>query len=214
MPECEVDIIKKEKGVFRRFNCLNCNKESIQKRQRTRPVRYCSSQCKSDYLIKNNKINKVCIICNSKYSVDFKTAKKSVSCSKICYEKHRGNLKIGECKYCGNDVFGRQTTNRRKDYLFCSKICCGRFKVKTIEPSPYSKKLYWNRIKNKEKICCEFCNIKDIHILTIHHVDENRNNNSLDNLQLLCYNCHYKIHHKESLTLTNYIENLKQIFEY
>lgn len=207
-------ILKKEKGVFRRFNCLYCKKESIQIRQRTRPKVFCNSYCRNKALSENNKVNKICVICKKDYSVDFKSAKKSVSCSKKCYEKYRGGLKIADCMYCGKDVLGRQTSNRRKDFIFCSKSCHGRFKIRLKEPKSYSRKVYWNKIKNKEKICCDLCNITDIHILTIHHIDENRKNNSLDNLQLLCYNCHYKIHHEQSSTLTNYINYVKEVFNY
>jgi 5-methylcytosine-specific restriction endonuclease McrA len=39
---------------------------------------------------------------------------------------------------------------------------------------------------------CATCN--KIQDLQIHHVDENPANNGLDNLELLCYRCHKKIH--------------------
>ena len=39
---------------------------------------------------------------------------------------------------------------------------------------------------------CTTCN--KIEDLQIHHIDENPSNNELDNLELLCYRCHKKIH--------------------
>ena len=39
---------------------------------------------------------------------------------------------------------------------------------------------------------CSTCN--KIEDLQIHHIDENPSNNELDNLKLLCYRCHKKVH--------------------
>ena len=40
---------------------------------------------------------------------------------------------------------------------------------------------------------CEKCGIK--RPLLVHHKDNNKLNNNPDNLQVLCYNCHYLIHY-------------------
>jgi hypothetical protein len=44
---------------------------------------------------------------------------------------------------------------------------------------------------------CERCGLTDERLLTVHHLDEDRTNNRLDNLSWLCPNCHYLIHHFE-----------------
>nr|DAX47287.1 MAG TPA: NinG recombination protein [Caudoviricetes sp.] len=53
------------------------------------------------------------------------------------------------------------------------------------------KKLYKNGLKDK---VCEMCGIRDWNgrelVFELHHIDGNRNNNSLDNLMILCPNCH------------------------
>lgn len=42
---------------------------------------------------------------------------------------------------------------------------------------------------------CEECGFdKCIEILQVHHIDKNRYNNALDNLQVLCRNCHAMKH--------------------
>lgn len=45
-----------------------------------------------------------------------------------------------------------------------------------------------------KKLKCEICNIENWQgkplKLQIHHIDGNRNNNDLENLQILCPNCH------------------------
>ncbi len=49
-------------------------------------------------------------------------------------------------------------------------------------------------IRSNVKKRCLRCAIKDIRLLSVHHIDENRHNNKLENLAWLCYNCHFLIH--------------------
>ena len=57
--------------------------------------------------------------------------------------------------------------------------------------------LYWNilRLANRHVDRCQLCN-SQYHI-TVHHKNENPFDNSLENLQVLCWNCHKKIHRSE-----------------
>jgi len=59
--------------------------------------------------------------------------------------------------------------------------------------STYRKAL----LKSEKERRCEKCGIEDIRILTAHHIDKNRNNNKIGNLQWLCMNCHH-IEHKHN----------------
>lgn len=87
--------------------------------------------------------------------------------------------------YVGNmGLKGKKISNKRKsatEYL-------GN---KNVGTSKLRKKLIEDGIKKNE---CEICGIdnwlgNEI-TLELHHVDGNRFNNSLDNLQILCPNCH------------------------
>lgn len=42
---------------------------------------------------------------------------------------------------------------------------------------------------------CERCNYLKIEILQVHHKDRDRNNNDLENLELICPNCHFEEHY-------------------
>jgi 5-methylcytosine-specific restriction endonuclease McrA len=45
---------------------------------------------------------------------------------------------------------------------------------------------------------CERCGYNRIEILQVHHKDKNSKNNILDNLELICPNCHFEEHYLES----------------
>lgn len=57
-----------------------------------------------------------------------------------------------------------------------------------ISQNYYRRLAIYLNLKNE---CCE-CQSKDY--LVIHHIDENRQNNKLYNLKVLCRSCHSKIH--------------------
>lgn len=62
------------------------------------------------------------------------------------------------------------------------------YKNYNIKYSKKKKKAIYYLYNNK----CNNCN--EINNLHIHHIDKNRSNNSLENLLLVCRNCHYKLH--------------------
>ncbi len=44
------------------------------------------------------------------------------------------------------------------------------------------------------EVICEVCKITDERVIVVHHKDQNRRNNRLENLIWLCRNCHYIVH--------------------
>lgn len=54
--------------------------------------------------------------------------------------------------------------------------------------------VYYQRLAKENLLLnCYFCNSN--RGLGVHHIDENRKNNILDNLIILCKSCHKKIHY-------------------
>lgn len=41
---------------------------------------------------------------------------------------------------------------------------------------------------------CKRCGVADFRLLTVHHLDENRHHNTIENLVWMCYNCHFLVH--------------------
>ncbi len=116
-------------------------------------------------------------------------------CSIICYgiSCRREN----PCLVCGKMIL--KGLNKKT----CSRTCAninrngikyhlGRPKDKVTSQRALKMKL----LKIRGEVC-ERCNYNIIEILQVHHKDRNRSNNKIDNLELLCPNCHYEDHYLE-----------------
>ena len=191
------------------IKCLFCGKEVKSKSHAKKGTqRFCSKECAKRYMYKQT-VEIRCAVCGEFFKCPI-IHKHRKTCSTKCYDKYRGSRVVGCCEWCGRDVHGRQFS-KKKEIYFCSKQCSGAYKKWHTEPKLYQKKKIWNNIKNGIDIKCEICHITDIDVLTVHHVDGDKKNNDLSNLQLLCYNCHFKIHHKESKNLKEYILGLEVV---
>ena len=107
---------------------------------------------------------------------------KTLRCKPETLERY---LKIMDIEYKGNQgLKGIKDSNKRKNTL-------EYLKNEFISTPRLRKKLIQDGMKNHK---CEMCGIenwlgKDI-TLELHHIDGNRFNNDLSNLQILCPNCH------------------------
>ena len=123
-----------------------------------------------------------------------------------CDEKEKPNA---ECAWCGKKI--RVSDKRLNESKSGKVFCCRKHKDKAqrfdsgvnISPEHYGKSEYYRtkKLRNSESKICERCgeNLPTA-ILEVHHIDGNRNNNSLDNLELLCPNCHALEHYKGGVT--------------
>lgn len=203
-----VEMDKTKKYRNHKFSCKQCNKIYVPKcHKKIGTTEFCSRKCVCEYLSKN-KITKKCISCKKKFNCSLLQQNKAKTCSQKCYDDYRYNQIVGVCEWCDIPVKRRTISIRKK--MFCSKICAGSYKTYFSEPKYYGKKKIWFNIKNNIKIFCEKCNLEDIDVITIHHIDNNRKNNEINNLMLLCYNCHFKIHHNETISLKKYIDSMER----
>lgn len=69
--------------------------------------------------------------------------------------------------------------------------------------SQQALKMQLLRLRGKS---CERCNYNKYEILQVHHKDQDRNNNNLENLELICPNCHYEEHFLEKSWLKDFDE--------
>jgi len=109
-------------------------------------------------------------------------------CSKECSYEFSKNRLIVPCNFCGIK-FEKKLSNITKTN-YCSRICKDNSQIKE-EPTIYT---YRKKAINKYGAICNRCNFSNIIALEVHHKDRDRNNNDIDNLEVLCSNCH-KIEH-------------------
>lgn len=125
-----------------------------------------------------------------------------------CYEdfRHQKSIKI-ICDYCHKEYYTTSSKlNKSKSGLH---FCCKEHKLlaqrlesgeqfKKMRPLHYgtadSEYTYRAKAFRNYSHCCAVCDWQDDEdILQVHHIDENRDNNSLENLIILCPTCHAKL---------------------
>jgi hypothetical protein len=139
-----------------------------------------------------------CLNCNKEFSYD----KDRIFCSKSCSATFNNKMRVNEKIKCLNC---NKETNRRNKY--CSNKCQGLHKrniifdrIKngdtTLNEKNYKSYLIYNFGEKCMK--CGWCEVHQITgkaPIQLEHKDGDSSNNRLENLELLCPNCH-------SLTLT------------
>ena len=97
-----------------------------------------------------------------------------------------------ECLNCGIEI---NYSPSQKNGKYCSNRCQGDYKLK----NRFQKNTRWNYamsgyVKRLRGEICEICGITEWNgnplTFQIDHIDGDRTNNHLDNLMVLCPNCH------------------------
>jgi hypothetical protein len=95
---------------------------------------------------------------------------------------------------CGKMILGG--LNKKTCSRSCSNIQRAGIKYKIGSPKDKVRSYQALKIRllNARGKVCERCGYDKYQILQVHHKDRNRNHNDLDNLELICPNCHYEEH--------------------
>ena len=134
-------------------------------------------------------MNKICKYCNTEQYIKIGNV-----CKKCQYIKYANRRKT----YRKNKIMNEKVTSeiicigcnciftqRRKDHIYCSDKC----KTNSIR-----------RSKNIYKKTCVLCKFVAVHPCQLDkdHIDGNHNNNDVDNIQIICSNCHrLKTYHQK-----------------
>lgn len=103
-----------------------------------------------------------------------------------------------KCAYCGKEIYrsAAEIEKNKSGYFYCSHNCGNRHKnIVRLNSGEWDNTLNY-RLKAMTKYAheCMACGWdEDERILEVHHIDENRSNNDIDNLSILCPTCHRKI---------------------
>jgi len=116
----------------------------------------------------------------------------NVFCSQACYGV--SCRKENPCLVCGKPILSG--LNKKTCSRACSNIHRAGIKYKIGRPKDKVKTqiLLKTRLAKERGRICEKCGYDKFEILQVHHVDRNRGNNDLKNLELICPNCHYEEH--------------------
>lgn len=174
--------------VFHLIVCKSCSKEFKVTKDRLGVAKYCSRLCKNKVL---PAIIKECLVCKESFEAHSNNSK---YCSPECYHavdrKNRG-FKVWICLECKVE-FRDSPSHPRK---YCSRLCTSKSRMNKFEAQYSTVRSMMIRRGMFKK--CETCGYdEDTSILGAHHKDRNRHNNAIENLAVLCPNCHSRVHKK------------------
>lgn len=157
-----------------------------------------------------------CDFCNNTFERDQRRINESIKrgwkqyCSSDCKSKARNNRIKCQCAHCGKEIWklSSEIKSSKTGNVFCNKSCAcsynnshfrtgennpnwkGGIGVSTGKESVYGKLAFQNHPHR-----CNICGFDIKSALQVHHIDFNHKNNSIDNLMILCANCHCQIHY-------------------
>lgn len=174
-------------------NCEHCGKLFKFPAYRAESAKYCSRSCTALSMRTHTTSN--CQVCGKQFDHISSRCNSAKYCSRECYYqslKGSGSKKF-TCAHCGLDFFDSPSKKRK----FCSKSCINKSTKKNWKASFTTVRKMLLRRGMIER--CERCGY-DEHkqILGVHHKDRNRANNELENLEILCPNCHSIEHMKHT----------------
>lgn len=117
-------------------------------------------------------------------------------CSQNCYGIFCRKEK--PCIVCGKLILAK--FNKKT----CSRACANKHRagIKYKMNAPRDKVKTYKQLKIRlltlRGTICERCGYDKYEILQVHHKDKNRQNNNLDNLELICPNCHAEEHYLQN----------------
>lgn len=133
-----------------------------------------------------------------------------IYCSQLCAQLARTTKQSFICIKCGKS-FLRCPTRIQSNNIFCSKSCANSYnnRHKRKETQNTYRRIAFEHYEHKCHVC-GWCD--DDRVLEVHHIDEDRTNNDVTNLIILCPICHsyislhiYTLHQLMEITKKNII---------
>jgi len=124
-------------------------------------------------------------------------------CSSSCQYAGRKTGKVIACFLCQKTAYRpkKQLTKSKSKKYFCSKSCQTIWRNQLFKGEQHpnwkeGKHIDYRGLMSKYlvKAVCRLCKERDTRVLCVHHLDQNRKNNTIENLVWLCYNCHHLVH--------------------
>ena len=126
-------------------------------------------------------------------------------CSRRCVSLSQRDRVELTCDICGKKFFRAPAKIKRniRGYNFCSHVCSDLARkeengalISTLDSGKHVN--YRKKALKFHGEQCVLCGYNEhVGVLEVHHIDKNTQNNSLDNLVVLCANCHKMTHIKD-----------------
>src|SRR3989344_178691 len=146
----------------------------------------------------------MCKVCGKKFNTKPFYVKRGqgIYCSRACHYVAAQKRVLKYCDVCGAETYKKPTQIKRSKSgkYFCGKSCQTKWRnayFHGMEHPNYKDGLYAYRsvlLRNKVTAICKRCRTTDKRGLAVHHIDQNRKNNTVKNLTWLYHNCHHLIH--------------------
>lgn len=147
----------------------------------------------SSYVNKRTPVKVKCAKCEYEYTMTPSTILYKNNPMKPCFNCSNP---IVQCDYCGKEFRKHRKEVERTGHDYCSVDCRNRA-LNDARRTP-SINNYRNVAFANYKHECAVCGWnEDADILEVHHIDENREHNELENLIILCPICHRKLTSKK-----------------
>lgn len=122
---------------------------------------------------------------------------KNKYCSYKCVHLSQTTRIEVTCDYCGKNY--EKQLHRLRDKNFCCRRCKDASQVGSVRPEIYVNGISSYRAKalsfyGEKCLRCGFSG--NIDMLHVHHIDSDRTNNNMNNLEILCVTCHKKEHRR------------------
>ncbi len=150
-------------------------------------------------------VKRRCLICGEDFFIKKFHAEKGWGkyCSVKCRTKGQHKGKFVKCDYCGKQIYRtpRDFRKSKSKRFFCSVGCHCSWENKNVRcgvnaPNWIAGESAYRDLMRRYNIPakCNRCGIADHRVLIAHHKDGDRKNNTIENLERLCCNCHAIIH--------------------
>lgn len=143
---------------------------------------------------KRDRIELICLECGNKHlKLECQLKKgRGKFCSKICANKNRQVGRTIKCLFCEKEFYRRASEEKRNVLQFCSNECYFNNRILNAKKTTYLKEGSVHRhILVAEKALNRKLNKGEI----VHHIDEDKKNNNIENLAVLpSQSIHAKVH--------------------
>lgn len=148
--------------------------------------------------------NTKCTVCAKpiyRRPIELEAAKGKAFCGKVCFGI--SCRKEIACTVCGKLILAG--LNKKT----CSRACANthregiKYKINRPRDKVHESRALKLALIRERGTKCGRCSYNKPEILQVHHKNRDRKNNSLDNLELICPNCHYEEHYLEKSWLKN-----------